>query len=227
MASYLDTARGSARATFVLPLGRRKPLALAVLLHGAGTDTSRSPLPELADLLAAAGVAAVRFDQPGRVAGRNAPDPAHILDASLRDALPTMRLAARRGAPLFLIGRSSGARVGCRIAAEGGVRAVVALGFPWQPPRRAADCPLARRDRDRELRAAAAAVPVLVLQGERDPFGVPPPGPNVFVELFAGVAHTPTVQMAARAAAWVTGVLGQDLEARTPPPGIGAVPNVF
>src|SRR4051812_10352419 len=63
----IETSRGPARVTVHLPPG---PSAerIVVVLHGAGTDSSRSPLPELCDELAGSGILAVRFDQPYRVA---------------------------------------------------------------------------------------------------------------------------------------------------------------
>ena len=209
----LDTARGPARYTAHLPPGRRRPAALVILLHGAGTDTAAAPLPLLADLLACSGCAAVRFDQPYATAGRRSPDRAPLLDAVLLEAVPALRRFAAAGAPLGLAGRSSGARVACRSAAAAGAAAVACLGFPLRPPRRpgAGDGP----DRSAELSGAGRAVPVLVLQGERDPFGRPAAGGLVQVELFPGAGHVPTPAMAARAAQWLAGML----LARGDPPG--------
>lgn len=205
--ALLGTERGPARIFVHRPSARaRRPPAIAVLLHGAGSDTAAPPLPLLADLLAAAGVAAVRFDQPYTMAeGRRPPDRASILDATLRAALPAMREYALPGAPLALVGRSSGARVACRVAPFGDVCAVVCLGFPLTPPARAA---APRPDRAAELAAAARAVPVLVLQGARDRFGQPSPGPGLVVESRPGVGHTPDAAMAARAVAWLAPHLG-------------------
>src|SRR5207302_4672662 len=86
------------------------------------------------------------------------------------------------GVPLVQGGRSNGARVACRTADAVGARAVIALAFPLCPPRlragpdAAARARNARRDRLAELRAArAGGAAVLVLNGERDPFGIPGP----------------------------------------------------
>jgi uncharacterized protein len=72
---------------------------------------------------------------------------------------------------------SSGARLACRTAAAVGARAVIALAFPLCPPRYAARpdaADQARQERLAELRAArAGGAAVLVLNGERDPFGIP------------------------------------------------------
>ncbi len=193
----LDTPRGRARAHLHAPAS--VPVALVVLLHGAGTATDREPLPALGEALAAAGVLAVRLDQPYVVAGRRAPAPAAQLDEVLLHVLPVLRALAP-GAPLGVVGRSSGARVACRTAAAAGTRAVAALGFPYRPPG-------TDRARTAELRAGAAACPVLVVQGERDPFGRPPRLRGVQTRVVAGMAHTPTVPAALLAGRWVTRVL--------------------
>jgi hypothetical protein len=74
---------------------------------------------------------------------------------------------------LIVGGRSLGARVACRTAEATGAVAVLCLAFPLEPPRRAGKPPQSRLP---EL--DAVKVPVLVVQGERDPFGIPPAGPS-------------------------------------------------
>jgi uncharacterized protein len=132
-----------------------------LLFHGAGGGMDAPVLVTVKDALLAAGVAVARMDHPYRLAGRRAPDPAAKLDAAALAVLPHLPV----GLPLFLGGKSSGARVACRTAAQAGARGVVALGFPLHPP--------GRPDRSRRDELEAAAVPVLVLQGERDAFGRP------------------------------------------------------
>jgi hypothetical protein len=65
-----------------------------------------------------------------------------------------------------------GARVACRTVEESDAVAVLCLAFPLEPPRRAGKPPQSRLP---EL--DAVTVPTLVVQGERDRFGMPPPGP--------------------------------------------------
>jgi predicted alpha/beta-hydrolase family hydrolase len=131
-------------------------------MHGAGTSSDVSVLLQLQEALARDRVRAARLDQPYRVAGRRSPAPSAQLDAVARAACAALTPA---GAPLVLIGRSSGARVACRIARSVGAAGVVAFGFPLVPPGRPG---VSRAD---EL--AGAGVPVLVVQGERDGFGAP------------------------------------------------------
>ena len=84
--------------------------------------------------------------------------------------------------PLIAGGRSSGARVACRTAEATGAVAVLCLAFPLQPPARASGT--APESRLYEL--DAVQVPVLVVQGETDQFGMPPPGPRRQVARVAG-----------------------------------------
>ncbi|MGH3978394.1 MAG: alpha/beta hydrolase family protein, partial [Pseudonocardiaceae bacterium] len=117
-------------------------------------------------------------EQPYRVAGRRAPAPARQLDAAW------LAVAARLGdgvfadLPLVFGGRSSGARVACRTAADGGAAAVLCLAFPVHP--------VGRPDRSRMGELDCVEVPVLVVQGERDPFGRPEPAAGREVVLLSG-----------------------------------------
>jgi predicted alpha/beta-hydrolase family hydrolase len=105
--------------------------------------------------------------------------------------------------PLLVGGRSSGARVACRTADQLGAAAVVAIAFPTRPPR--------TPDKDRLAELAAPTVPVLVVQGERDPFGVPPQAPGRTVTVLEGATHTirgPAAHAAAVAViTWLKAVL--------------------
>ena len=67
-------------------------------------------------------------------------------------------------------GRSSGARVACRTAAATGAAGVLCLAFPLHPP--------GRPEKSRLAELEAVEVPVLIVQGESDPFGMPPEAPG-------------------------------------------------
>ncbi len=155
--------------------------ALLVLGHGAGGDVDAPDLTALRAACLEAGVAVARVTQPYRVAGRRAPAPAAHLDEAWIAAVAAAR-ADRRLAnlPLIVGGRSSGARVACRTARALGAVAVVALAFPLHPPGRP------ERTRDAEL---DTGVPTLVVNGDRDPFGVPTPRPWVTVVVRPGERH--------------------------------------
>jgi predicted alpha/beta-hydrolase family hydrolase len=113
--------------------------------------------------------------------------------------------------PLIVGGRSNGARVACRTAAAIGARGVLALAFPLQPPARrsrGSDAVTFPPDRSAELRAGTAdGAHVLVLNGERDPFGIPQTDGSIQVVVLKGEAHSLSKRPAAvsgAVAAWLS-----------------------
>jgi uncharacterized protein len=158
---------------------RAAAAATAVLLHGAGSGTDVPVLRELRALLVAGGVTVASVEMPYRVAGRRAPDRPARLDAVLRATVAELG----RPRPLVLAGRSMGSRVACRCATDVGAAGVLALGFPLTPPG-------ARPSRLPEL--LATGVPVLVVQGDRDSFGLPAADPSrdLAVHVVPGADHS-------------------------------------
>jgi predicted alpha/beta-hydrolase family hydrolase len=165
----LDTVSGSRR--------------LLIAGHGAGGGVDAADLRAVGTACRAAGISVAMVTQPYRVAGRKAPPPAEVLDTAWNAVVAVLvRRRSLAGHELVYAGRSSGARIACRTAtlAAGRVRpiAVVALAFPVHPP--------GRPDRLRTPELAAVPVPVLVVQGDRDPFGQPDPVPGRDVRLVPG-----------------------------------------
>jgi uncharacterized protein len=156
----LETPHGQARVHLQEVAAAR---GMLVLGHGAGGGVGAP------DIQAAAAVAnGLRFtvalvEQPYRVAGRKSPAPAPQLDAAWTAVIA--QLPVPDGA-LITGGRSSGARVACRTAVTTGAAGVLCLAFPLHPP--------GRPDRSRLAELEAVTVPVLIVQGESDPFGMPP-----------------------------------------------------
>lgn len=162
--------------------GDGDPVALLVLGHGAGGDVDVPDLTAVREAVLGAGVAVARVTQPYRVAGRRSPPAAPHLDQAWTAVLAALRADRPdlAGVPLVAGGRSSGARVACRTATTTGAAGVVALAFPLHPPGRP------ERTRAAEL---ATGVPTLVVNGDRDPFGVPPESPGVTVVVRPGERH--------------------------------------
>jgi predicted alpha/beta-hydrolase family hydrolase len=150
-----------------------RPRGALVLGHGAGGGVGAPDLRAATRAARTAGFTVALVEQPYRVAGRRSPAPAAQLDAAWLAVLAELRDGALTGLPLVVGGRSAGARVACRTAAEAGAAAVLCLAFPVHPPGRADD---PAKSRLPEL--DAVRLPVLVVQGERDPFGMPPEGPD-------------------------------------------------
>lgn len=194
----VPTPAGAARAHLDLPVG--PPSALLVLGHGAGGGVTAPDLLAVTAAVAAAGLAVARVEQPYRVLGRRAPAPAGRLDVAWTAVVGALRVDIGAALPLVVGGRSSGARVACRTAATLRAAAVLALAFPVRPP---------GRDVDRLAELALPAVPVLVVQGARDRFGVPPPAPGRTVHLLPDAGHELRGQAGAAAAAVVVGWLAR------------------
>jgi len=149
-----------------------EPRGILVLGHGAGGGVGARDLVTAAEVATSFGLSTALVEQPYRVAGRRSPAPAHQLDAAWTAVVEHVRAAGLVRGALVAGGRSSGARVACRTAAETGADAVLCLAFPLQPPQRQGRPPGPSRLPELE----AVTVPTLVVQGERDRFGMPPEG---------------------------------------------------
>jgi predicted alpha/beta-hydrolase family hydrolase len=147
-----------------------EPRAALVLGHGAGGGVQANDLVAVARVAHSAGLSVVLVEQPYRVAGRRAPAPAHRLDAAWTAVIEHLLAEELHALPLVVGGRSSGARVACRTAEVTGAVGVLCLAFPLQPPRRSGGTPAQSRLPELD----AVTVPTLVVQGTRDPFGMPP-----------------------------------------------------
>jgi uncharacterized protein len=171
----IETPHGAAKAH--LDFGGARG---AVLLgHGAGGGINAPDLVAATRACTSAGFGVVRVEQPYRVAGRRSPAPAAQLDAAWLAVVLALRERELAGLTLVTGGRSSGGRVACRTAAPAGAAGVVCLAFPLQPPGRS-NAP------SRLPELEGVQVPVLVVQGERDPFGMPPEAPRRTVVRVAG-----------------------------------------
>lgn len=174
-----QTCAGEGRAELELPAGQ--PGFLLALTHGAGGSPDSADLLAVRDAALRLGGAVALMTQPYRVSGRRAPGSAGRQDAAWLEMVAAVRQQAGTGLRLIQGGRSNGARVACRTARAAGAAAVIALAFPLHPPGRPG------RSRADELRAAGT--PVLVINGDRDPFGVPEPGDGIEVLVLPGETH--------------------------------------
>lgn len=205
----LDTPHGLARV-HLHPAP--EPRAALVLGHGAGGGVGSRDLVTATEAALAEGFSVAGVEQPYRVAGRRSPVPARQLDAAWTAVVGQLAAGELAGLPLVAGGRSMGARVACRTAAAVGAAGVLCLAFPLVPPRRSG----APQSRLGEL--DAVEVPTLVVQGERDPFGMPPPGPRRTVVVAAG-DHSLRTDLGAVAEAireWLPGVVASQEPLKRP-----------
>ncbi len=194
----IETPHGLARAHVTKVRGAAGAMVLG---HGAGGGVGAPDLVTAAEVAKAEKLSVALVEQPYRVAGRRSPAPAPQLDAAWIAVVEHLKAKALKGLPLVCGGRSSGARVACRTAADTGAVAVLCLAFPLHPPGRPA---VTRQD---EL--DAVSVPVLVVQGASDPFGMPAPGPSRTVVTVAGNHSLRSDREAVRTAVsnWLSEVL--------------------
>lgn len=195
----LDTPHGLARAHVSAV---DQAAGSVVLGHGAGGGVEAADLTAAASAAHRAGYVAVLVEQPYRVAGRRAPSPASHLDTAWEAVVQQLRSGGLAPGSLVLGGRSAGARVACRTAEGLAADAVLCLAFPLHPPGKADD-PVKSRLPELD----AVQVPVLVVQGERDPFGRPPPGAQRRVVVVPGTHSLRSGAAVERAVAgWLTGL---------------------
>jgi len=161
----IETSHGPARVHLDAPRDAR---GLIVLGHGAGGGVGAPDLVRAELEARKAGMATALVEQPYRVAGRRSPAPAKQLDAAWIAVIADLRARDLGGGPLITGGRSSGARVACRTAAESSADAVLCLAFPEHPP--------GKPEKSRQDELDAVEAPVLVIQGQSDPFGMPQGG---------------------------------------------------
>jgi predicted alpha/beta-hydrolase family hydrolase len=178
-------------------------VAALVLGHGAGGGVDAPDLVAVTNAANSAGLTVALVKQPYRVAGRRSPAPARQLDAAWTAVFEQLRENTLLGLPIIAGGRSAGARVACRTSAEVGAVAVLCLAFPLHPPGKG-DGPT--KSRLPELNAVK--VPTLVVQGESDPFGMPPDGPGrTVVPVPGNHSLRNTGAVAAAVSAWLASVM--------------------
>lgn len=143
-----------------------RPIATALLSHGAGGGIEARDLTALATYLPRQGVSVMLFEQPWRRAGRKVATPPATLDVGLRAAVDALRVRT----PIILGGRSAGARSACRSARALSAAGCLALSFPLHPP--------GKPEKSRLAELEGVGVPTLVIQGGNDPFGRPEEFPD-------------------------------------------------
>ena len=149
--------------------------ATLLLAHGAGAGHQSRFILDFARGLAARGIDVLTFNFLYTEQKRKLPDRTELLEACFRAVIEAARsYAPCAGNRIFIGGKSMGGRIASHLAAEDRgplkVRAaplsgLILLGYPLHPP--------GKPETLRVAHLATINVPVLVVQGERDPFGTP------------------------------------------------------
>jgi predicted alpha/beta-hydrolase family hydrolase len=143
--------------------------ATLVLAHGAGAPQQSAFMVDFAKGLAGRGLDVLTFNFLYTEQRRRAPDRTEALDACYRAAVGAARRHFGRDR-VFIGGKSMGGRIATHLAAADdagalGIAGMVLLGYPLHPP--------GKPDRLRAAHLSRIRVPMLFVQGERDPFGTP------------------------------------------------------
>jgi predicted alpha/beta-hydrolase family hydrolase len=186
-----------------------EPRGTLVLGHGAAGGVGSPDLVAVRDVALDEHVSVAFVEQPYKVAGRRSPPPARQLDASWTAVVHHLRVGELADFPLIVGGGSLGARVACRTTEATHAVAVLCLAFPVHPP--------GRPEANRLGELDSATVPVLVIQGDRDPFGMPPPADGRVVVPVPGdrSLKTDVDAVAAAVRAWLPRIVPES--ARTAP----------
>lgn len=135
---------------------------LLLLAHGAGAGMDHPFMRSVADGLAKSGVGVVRFNFAYTELGRKAPDRQVVLERTFAEVAAGARDLLSPG-KLFLGGKSMGGRIASHLAAAGEpCEGLVFLGYPLHPP--------GRPERMRDAHLYEIRVPMLFVEGTRDPF---------------------------------------------------------
>jgi len=158
----LETPKGEVSAAW--HDGGKRASAL-VVAHGAGAGMDHPFMKGFCEELAAAGVSALRFNFLYLEAGRKSPGSPKDATAAVVAAVgaATTRTGGR---PVFAGGKSYGGRMASMAAADGMPAAgLVFLGYPLHAP--------GRSDQPRDGHLYGLKIPMLFLQGTKDPFADP------------------------------------------------------
>lgn len=150
--------KGEVSALLIRPEGATH---LLVLGHGASTNMRHATMQAIADRLAEAGVASLRYNFPYSEHGKGR-DSQAVCTATVRAAVAAAHEAAP-GLPLLAGGHSFGGRMTSTAESESpleGVRGLVFFSFPLHMP--------GKPDTKRADHLAAVDVPMLFLSGTRD-----------------------------------------------------------
>jgi hypothetical protein len=158
----IATPKGEVTGAFLAAPDAMATLALA---PGAGSGYEHPFLSGFAEAIADLGVSTLRFNFLYKERGRKSPDP----EQTLRDvwlAAFEEATARAKGAPVFVGGKSLGGRISSMCVADGMAAAgLVFLGYPLHPP--------GKPERIRDEHLHRIDVPMLFIQGTRDPFAQP------------------------------------------------------
>ena len=141
-------------------------VALLILAHGSGAGKDHEFMAGYAQAVAEQGISVLRFNFPYMDAGKKFPDKAPTAIAAWQQVRLWAGLEIAAGLPVFTAGKSFGGRVASLAAVEGmETRGLVFLGYPLHSPK--------KEEKLRDEHLYPLDVPMLFLEGTKDPFANP------------------------------------------------------
>ncbi|AWO02228.1 alpha/beta hydrolase [Chitinophaga alhagiae] len=155
----VSPSAGSVTAKYTAP---DNPKCILTLAHGAGAGMDHVFMETLANALANAGIAVLRFNFPFAENKKGRPDSPGVAHQTIKAAIAKAQ-ELHPGLPLFVAGKSFGGRMSSQYLAEhpdSAVAGIIFYGFPLHPS--------GKPGTDRADHLKAVKVPMLFLQGARD-----------------------------------------------------------
>jgi predicted alpha/beta-hydrolase family hydrolase len=162
MSQELNIPWGDGSLTALLDKAEN-PRAFLVLAHGSGAGKDHDFMSGYARAVAQKGVSVLRFNFPYMDAGKKFPDRAPIAVEVWKQVREWVGANLSGEFPVFAAGKSFGGRMASLAVAEGmAARSLVFLGYPLHAPK--------KEDKLRDEHLYPLQVPMLFLEGTRDPF---------------------------------------------------------
>lgn len=150
--------------------------AVVVLAHGSGAGKDHDFMAGFALAVASLGASVLRFNFPYMDAGKKFPDKAPVAVAVWHQVRRWVEENLAEGLPIFTAGKSFGGRIASLAVAEGMPSAgLIFLGYPLHAPK--------KEEKLRDEHLYPLEVPMLFLEGTRDPFANPEKMENVVSKL--------------------------------------------
>jgi hypothetical protein len=158
----LDVGGTTVSTAWISP---KSSVATLVLAHGAGAGMDHPFMAGFSRAIAEAAVSTFRFNFPFVERGKRSPDPERLLrDAWLAAFAEAASKVGRRA--VLAGGKSLGGRIASMCVADGmPADGLVFLGYPLHPP--------GKPERIRDEHLYRVTVPMLFVQGTKDPFATP------------------------------------------------------
>ncbi len=155
-----------------MPESDKDPVAHILMTHGASQPMTGRFFETLVPMLLSRGISVIRFEfaymRQIRETGKRRPPPRiETMFPELYEAVESIRAEIGAKSKLLIGGKSMGGRIASMMADDfhkgGKIDGVVCLGYPFHPPKNPENL--------RTAHLAELSCPMLIMQGERDPFG--------------------------------------------------------